>query len=317
MSGNVPVHWMPFLLGFAAGLLSRLMSLQPGRREYPGWPSGYISQLALGVIAAMIGGGIITSLFAHEFTAATFLTLAATQFRDVRETERNSLSNEESMILVPRGPSYIEGIAMTYEARNFLSMLVGLSTSAVAFWIGLWPGIVGGVVFVIVGEIFMRGRSIGQYIDVQPGQIRFEKESLLYVDDVMLMDVGLEQVRKQWREDGLGVTLRPKSPQGQAILWDLGQRQAITHEAAMAVGIRKDVGYPDYSPLTRMDMPSGNGVAALGIIPGYKDMSRLVYAIKNTPMLEASKMARVLSPVLDRTTRSTNRGAEDGGSHHG
>jgi uncharacterized membrane protein YeaQ/YmgE (transglycosylase-associated protein family) len=305
---------MPFLLGFAAGMLSRLLSLQPGRREYPGWPSGYISQLALGIIAAMIGGGIITSLFAKEFTAATFLTLAATQFRDVRETERETLSNEESLILVPRGPGYIEGIAMTYEARNFLAMLVALATSAVAFWLGLLPGIGGGVVFVILGQVFMRGRSIGRELEIKAGQIHFEKESLLYVDNVMLMDVGLVQVREAWLEHGLGITLTPKSAQGQAILWNLGQRQAITHEAAMAVGVRKDVGYPDYTPLTRMDMPSGSGVAALAIVPAFKDIDRLIRAVQLTPMLEASKMSRVLSPTL---LNDDGHSSQNGGSQHG
>lgn len=315
MSGSSPVvNWMPFLLGFAAGMLSRLLSLQPGRREYPGWPSGYISQLALGIIAAMIGGGIITSLFAKEFTAATFLTLAATQFRDVRETERETLSNEESLILVPRGPGYIEGIAMTYEARNFLAMLVALATSAVAFWLGLLPGIGGGVVFVILGQVFMRGRSIGRELEIKAGQIHFEKESLLYVDNVMLMDVGLVQVREAWLEHGLGITLTPKSAQGQAILWNLGQRQAITHEAAMAVGVRKDVGYPDYTPLTRMDMPSGSGVAALAIVPAFKDIDRLIRAVQLTPMLEASKMSRVLSPTL---LNDDGHSSQNGGSQHG
>ncbi len=315
MSGaSAPVHWLPFLMGFTAGMLSRLLSLQPGRREYPGWPSGYISQLALGIIAAMIGGGLLTSLFAKQFTAATFLTLAATQFRDVRQTERTTLLSEESLILVSRGAGYIEGIAMTYEARNFLAMLVALATSAVAFWLGVWPGIVGGVVFIILGQIFMRGRTIGLVLDVKPGTIHFEQESLLYVDEVMLMDVGLKEVREAWLKDGIAVTLVPKSPQGQAVLWNVGQRQAITHEAAMSVGVRKDIGYPDYTPLTRMDMPAGSGVAALAIIPAYKDMERLIRAVKTTPMLESSKMARVLSPTL---LKSDGHSSRKGSAHHG
>jgi hypothetical protein len=305
MSGgsSVPVHWIPLGIGFAAGLLSRLLSLRPGRREYPGHPSGYISQLALGVIAALIGGALITSLFAHEFTAATFLTLAATQFRDVRETERRTLAQEESLILVPRGPGYIEGIAMTYEARNYLSMLIALATSAGAFWLGPWVGGGLGIALILVGEYFMSGGVVGDHIDVRPGHLRFVKESLLYVEDVMLMEVGLKDVRQQWLDEGLGVVLTPKSPQGQAVLWDLSQRQAITHEAAMAVGIRKDIGYPDYAALTRMDMPKGSGLAALGIIPAYPDMDRLIRAVRRTPILEGSKMQRIWSPALQRKER--------------
>jgi hypothetical protein len=295
---SVPVNWIPLAIGVAAGLVSRLISLRPGRREYPGHPSGYVSQLALAVIAALIGGGLLTSLLAHEFTATTFLTLAATQFRDVRETERKSLSQEESLILVPRGPGYIEGIAMTYEARNFLAMLIALATSGVVFGFGPWIGGAAGVVFIAVGEYFMAGGVVGDHVDVRPGQVRFVKESLLYVDDVMLMEVGLKDVRQQWLDEGLGVVLTPRTPQGQAILWDLSQRQAITHEAAMAVGIRKDVGYPDYTALTRMDMPKGTGIAALGIIPAQKDLDRLIRAVKRTPILETSKMQRIWSPAL-------------------
>jgi uncharacterized membrane protein YeaQ/YmgE (transglycosylase-associated protein family) len=121
------------IVGFIAGFISRVISLKSGRCHYPGYPAGYVSQLALAVIAAMIGSSVITSLVSKQFTAATFLTLAATQFRDVRNTERKTLEQEKQLLLVSRGPGYIEGIAITYEARNYLAMLVALLGSAFTF----------------------------------------------------------------------------------------------------------------------------------------------------------------------------------------
>ncbi len=285
------------IIGFVAGFISRLISLRSGRDHYPGYPSGYISQLALGIIAAMIGSSIITALIGKEFTAATFLTLAATQFRDVRTTEAATLTAEENLILVPRGAGYIAGIAITYEARNFLAMLIGLLTSASAAFLGWIPGIVIGILAIIGGEYFMHGPTVGQMIDVRPSKISFEKDSLLYAGDVMLMEVGLPHTRQRWLEDGLAVELIPKNPRGQSALWDVSQRQAITHSAATAVGVQKDIGYPDQAPLTRMELPHPSGKAGLGILPLHRDMDRLIAAIKSTPVLESSKWSRMSNTV--------------------
>jgi hypothetical protein len=285
------------IIGFVAGFISRLISLRSGRDHYPGYPSGYISQLALGIIAAMVGSSIITSLIGKEFTAATFLTLAATQFRDVRTTEAATLTAEENLILVPRGAGYIAGIAITYEARNYLAMLIGLLTSASGAFLGWIPGVVIGILAIIGGEYFMHGPTIGQMIEVRPSKISFEKGSLLYAGDVMLMEVGLPHSRQRWLEDGLAVELIPKNPRGQAALWDVAQRQAITHSAATAVGVQKDIGYPDQTPLTRMELPHPSGKAGLGILPVHRDMNRLIAAIKSTPVLESSKWSRMSNTV--------------------
>lgn len=293
MQSSGPINWTPMIVGFAAGFLSRLLALRTGRTHYPGFPSGYVSQLALAVIAAMIGSSITVALAGKEFTAATFLTLAATQFRDVRNTERKTLEAEESLILVGRGASYIEGIAVTYEARNFLSMLVALATTAVTQFVNLGVGIAAGIVFVLVGERFMSGPRIGDVCDVKPAPIRFEKGSLLYAGDVMMMEVGLKGSRERYLQHGLAVELIPKNLRGQAALWNVAQRQAIAHEAAAAVGVQKDVGYPEQTPLCRMEMPNATGKAGLTIIPVDKDIDRLIRAIKNTPVLESGKWSKL------------------------
>jgi hypothetical protein len=305
VSGAQHVNWLPMIIGVSAGFIGRLYSLQTGRRDYPGWPSGYMSQLALAAIASLIGGSVITSLLAKEFTAATFLTLAATQFYNLRQTARQSLEQEEDLTLVTRGAGYIEGIAKTYEARNYLAMLVALFTSVVTALWGLWPGIAGGVVFIVASELVMRGPRLGDMVEVKPGTIRFEKDSLLYVDDVMLMEVGLPKTRERWLREGFGVLMIPKNPRGQAVLWNLSQRQAITHVAVTAVGTQSDVGYPDHMPLTRMEMPNATGRAALGILPVDPDMDRLLEAIRDTPVLESNKWTGLLSPILRRRTEAS------------
>ncbi len=300
MSPSGPIDWSPMIIGFIAGFVSRVISIRSGRSHYPGYPSGYISQIALAIIAAIIGSSIIVALVGKQFTAATFLTLAATQFRDVRATERTTLEKEENLILVSRGAGYIEGIAITYEARNYLAMLVALVTSIGVQYLGVIIGSIIGIAAIIVGEIYMSGPHMGDMVDVEPAQIHFEKGSLLYVGDVMMMEVGLPHSRERYEKEGIGVLITPKGPRGQAALWNVSQRQAISHEVASAVGAQKDVGYPEQTPLCRMDMPKGSGRAALSILPVEHDVQAAIRAVKMTPVLESGKWSAIRSPILNR-----------------
>lgn len=293
MSGSTPpINWDPMIIGFVAGFISRVIYLKSGKSHNPGYPSGYITQLAIAVISAMIGSSVVVALIGKEFTAATFLTLAATQFFSVRTQERQTLEKEEALILVGRGAGYIEGIAITYEARNFLAMLVALATSLVAEWTD-WAGIIAGIIFIIIGEIFMSGPRVGDLIDIEPVTLSFKKGSLLYAGPVMMMEVGLADSRERYMKYGMGVLLKPKDPRGESVLWNISQRQAISHEAAAAVGVQKDVGYPEQGTLCRMDMPSGDGTAALTIIPVEHNMDKLIQAIKKCPVLESGKWSRM------------------------
>ncbi len=300
MSPSGPIDWSPMIVGFIAGFVSRIISIKSGRSHYPGYPSGYISQVALAIIAAIIGSSIIVSLVSKQFTAATFLTLAATQFRDVRATERTTLEKEEGLILVSRGAGYIEGIAITYEARNYLAMLIALATSVGVEYLGVIIGGIIGIVTIVIGEIYMAGPHMGDVVEVEPAKIRFEKGSLLYVGDVMMMEVGLPHSRERYEQEGIGVIITPKGPRGQSALWNVSQRQAISHEVASAVGAQKDVGYPEQTPLCRMDMPKGSGRAALSILPVQHDVQAVIRAIKKTPMLESGKWSPIRSPILNR-----------------
>ena len=99
------------LIGVVLGCLGRLLLLHIDYRQYPSYPQGYVIHVSMALISSFLGAVAIPALLDKDYAAATFLGLAATQFRDVRKMERDTLANMESMELVPRGSSYIEGIA--------------------------------------------------------------------------------------------------------------------------------------------------------------------------------------------------------------
>ena len=100
-----------------------------------------------------------TGLVGKEFTAVTFLSLAATQFRDIREVERKTLTNLDKSNLVPRGPDYIEGIARVFEARNYPVMLIALVTSGISYLIA--PGRdLAGLVMLAFSMSLMGGKVL-------------------------------------------------------------------------------------------------------------------------------------------------------------
>jgi len=129
----VPSHLIAAVaLGTAIGALARFDTLRIDYRQYPSYPQGYTIHMTLGVIASFLGAVAIPALSARDFAAASFLALAATQFREVRSIERETLLNLEESELVPRGKAYIEGIARVFEARNYLAMMTAFVTSGAA-----------------------------------------------------------------------------------------------------------------------------------------------------------------------------------------
>ena len=124
-------------LGTVIGTLSRFYLLKVDYRQYPSYPQGYLVHLSLGAIAAFLGAVAIPALANKDYTAVTFLALAAQQFRDVRGVERDSLVNLEETEVVPRGSAYIEGIAKVFEARNYIAMLTALLSTGVIYLLRL------------------------------------------------------------------------------------------------------------------------------------------------------------------------------------
>ena len=120
--------------GVVIGVLIRYYVLKRDYRQYPSYPHGVLTHLSLGFIAAVIGSIAIPALMEKEFTAVTFLALAATQFREVRDMERIMLLNLDQTSLVSRGADYIEGIARIFEARNYIVMFTSLLVGGATYW---------------------------------------------------------------------------------------------------------------------------------------------------------------------------------------
>lgn len=119
-------YTLPILFGVIVGTLTRIYMLRTDYRQYPTYLHGKIIHIALGFIAAGLGTVAIPALLDKEYTAITFLALAASQFREVRNMERNTLTELDNYELVPRGKTYIEGIAIAFESRNYLVIFTSL-----------------------------------------------------------------------------------------------------------------------------------------------------------------------------------------------
>lgn len=282
------------LLGTAIGAFARLDTLRIDYRQYPSYPQGYTIHMTLAVIAAFLGAVAIPALSAKDFAAASFLALAATQFREVRNIERETLLNLEESELVPRGKAYIEGIARVFEARNYLAMMTAFVTSGATVGMGsifhnlplsLTAGGIAGALAWWGIKRGVRGPHVGDLVDLRIVPIEFDGP-LLTVGGVVLMNIGVEEARERYLQDGIGVEMIPKNPDAKATLANIGQRQAIAHDASTLVGITKEVDEPYFTPLVRRDGKTGKVVMA--IVPAEKDPEALLEAVRRVPVLEAA-----------------------------
>lgn len=280
------------LTAFAGGAL-RMLMLRSDYRQYPTYPHGYVSHLSLGFIAAALGAVALPALLEEEFVAVTFLALAAQQFRDIRNIERETLSRLDSQELVPRGHQFIEGIAQTFEARNYLVMASTLALSALDLWLldNLdFPLRVGGLLLATLTLFLgLRGVTEGKRVEhlalIQKGKVNFQGPNV-FVDDVHFMNLGLEEAKEEYLNKALGLILVPKSIDASATLANIGQRQAIVHICSKLLGIYKDVDSPEFTPLVRRNVKTGK--LGILIIPATQDPEALMDAVRKVPILEGS-----------------------------
>ena len=272
-------------IGIAIGTMARYWMMRRDVRQYPSYPHAVINHLALGFLAATLGAVAVPALVAQEYTAVTFLALAATQFREVRNMEREMLEKLESSEMVSRGADFIEGIARTFEARNYLVLFVSLVASGVAFGVGAVPGFLSGILATVGIRKFMRGKQIYEIATVRPAEFRFEGPNL-FIEDIHIMNLGLPEVRETYHKLGKAVILEPKDDNAREILANNGQRQAIAHDAATLLGIHRDVDTAEFTPLLRRNPETGR--VAMIIVPIEPDMKCLVKAVQNVPVLESA-----------------------------
>lgn len=283
------------IVSFCIGFIARLVMMKIDHRQYPTYPQGFLAHLTLGIIAAALGSVAIPALALKELSAVTFLTVAAQQFRDVRNMERQSLDNIEPTELVPRGVAYIEDIAKTFEARNYMVILTALATSLAMqvvhytkldFKLQAGIGIVTGLVFMYILKHLLKRQLVEDIAEIKVANISFNGP-ILCVNNVAIMNIGLSSSRESYLKHGLAIEIVPKNASARETLSSLGQRQAISHQAATQLGVMKDVDDPDFTPIARRNLSTGSIV--MTIIPMQKDIDLLVEVIGKTLVLETCK----------------------------
>ncbi len=274
------------LAGIVVGFIDRWVMLRNDYRNYPTYPHGHLTHLSLGFIAASLGAVAVPAIAKPDYVAVTFLVLAAQQFRDIRNMERETLNKLEETKLVSRGTDYIEGIARVFEARNYLVIFASLITSTVVYFFG-WKYIfiVGPIVILISGRL-MSGSYIDDIAQVKKGHVYFDG-SLLKVNDVVIMNIGLPETREKIMQEGMGVIIKPKDDNARITLHAPGQRMAIIHDAVSILGTKVDINEIDLIPMVRKQVDKG--YLAFFLVANEPDIDYLIEIIKRVPVLETTR----------------------------
>jgi uncharacterized protein len=273
----------PILFGVIIGTVGRIFMLRTDYRQYPTYLHGKIIHIALGFIAAGLGTVAIPSILEKEFTAVTFLTLAASQFREVRNMERNTLAQLDSYELVPRGNTYIEGIAVAFESRNYLVIFTSFVATFSYIVFNIWIALVISFVSLVIAKKLMAGGKLKDIVDIEYVEPRFDGAGL-YIDNIYIMNIGLPKRQEEVLKYGMGFIIKPKNFNARSTIANLGQRQAILHDVSTALGVYRDSGTPALVPLAKRDLDDGR--VGVFVLPQEKDIKTAVEVIGNVPTLE-------------------------------
>ncbi|HUC93755.1 MAG TPA: YIEGIA family protein [Paenibacillus sp.] len=274
------------------GALARILVLKEDYRQYPSYPNGYMIHILIGLIASTLGAVLVPALMASNWVAVTFLTLAIQQFRDVRKMEKESLKELENTEFTPRGDAYIDGIAKTFEARNYFALVVSVCTAIAMnmfkpqmLVLDILLGVLAGFSVFFILKRFSKGKNVGQIAEVKEGKIEI-KGSELYVDGIFISNLlGTENAQKMLMEAGMAIVIEPNEEHYRITLDNFGQRKAMLFEATRSVGVKR-------YHFTRKDFESGKTVIAL--VPLIHDLDKFIYSVKNTPLLESVKKSHAL-----------------------
>ncbi|WP_421385027.1 YIEGIA family protein [Bacillus salacetis] len=279
-----------------AGSLARILTIKEDFRQYPSYPNGLLIHLVTGVVAASLGAVAIPALLTKNFVAVTFLTLALQQFRDVRKMEKESLSDLEETEFTFRGSAYIDGIAKTFESRNYVAFIVALCTSITISILNkglhiqnvllcIIGGIVVGMGVFYYLKRFTKGKTVGDIADVKEGKVEV-KDSSLFVDGIYVSNLlGTDNAEKLFGEEGMAVVIHPRENHFRINLDNFGQRQAALFEACRALGVKR-------YQFTRKDYEEGRVIIAL--VPIKRDLDAFIEAVKKCPLLESTKKSHAV-----------------------
>ncbi|CAM4062404.1 YIEGIA family protein [Mesobacillus thioparans] len=276
-------YTIPIVFGIAIGTMSRILMLRTDYRQYPTYLHGKIIHIALGFIAAGLGTVAGPAIMEEEFTAITFLTLAASQFREVRNMERNTLTELDSYELVSRGKTYIEGIAIAFESRNYLVIFTSLVSTLAYLIFNIWAGIIAAILAVLISRKLMAGGKLKDIVEIEYVEPRFDGAGL-YVDNIYIMNIGLPARQKEVLRYGMGFILKPKNMNARSTIANLGQRQAVLHDLSTALGVYRDSGTPALVPLAKRDLDDGR--VGVFVLPQDRDIEQAITVIGDVPTLE-------------------------------
>lgn len=276
-------YTMPIIFGVIVGTLTRIYLLRTDYRQYPTYLHGKIIHIALGFIAAGLGTVAVPAMLEEEYTAITFLAIAASQFREVRNMERNTLTELDSYELVSRGKTYIEGIAIAFESRNYLVIFTSLISTFAYIFFNFWAGIAAAAAAMIISKYLMAGGKLKDIVDIEFVEPKFQGAGL-YVDNIYIMNIGLPERREEILRNGMGFILKPKNFNARATIANLGQRQAILHDVSSALGVYRDSGTPALVPLAKRDLNDGR--IGVFILPQERNVEKALKIIGLVPTLE-------------------------------
>ena len=289
-----------FFLGITIGMFSRIIMINIDRRQYPSQPNVLLTQIVLAFVASSLGALLVPALLERSYTSITFLSLAAEQFRQVRDNRRSSLQDREYLQMVKRGDSYIEAIARTYEVRNYVCIITSLLTVATYFIleieinvpenISLIIATISGISLALILKKILKRESIGDIADVVEVEIDFVDDFVMKVGNVAgVTNVGLERDREIYKTKGIGIEIIPKDKDysNAGTLYDLGQRQAIAYIIYSRLGLQREVDEPSFVPLPRRNPQTQSIVMAY--VPIEKDAKKVIDAVKSCPILDSAK----------------------------
>ncbi|MGM9927717.1 MAG: YIEGIA family protein [Bacillus sp. (in: firmicutes)] len=276
-------YFVAVAVGVVSGVITRLFMLKSDYRQYPTYLHGKIIHISLGVIASGLGSILVPALLLKEYTAITFLTVAASQFREVRNMERNTLTGLDDFELVKRGNTYIEGIAIAFEGRNYLVILTSMLATASYIFFNPLITIIVVIVCIVACRSLMSGSTLKDIVDIEYVELRFDGAGL-YIDNIYIMNIGLPERQEEVLRYGMGFILKPKNFNVRTTIANLGQRQAILHDTSVALGVYRDSGTPALVPLAKRDLDDGR--LGVFILPQEHDIEKAIKVIGNVPTLE-------------------------------
>lgn len=295
--------------GFLMGLIVRIVTLKSDYRRYPSYPQGYAIHIVLGAVAALIGSLVIPSVMDGEYAAVSFFTLAVQQFREVKNAERDTLTNLEDDEIVKRGNAYIEDIARKFEVRNYLAMITAFIVSITVIWLkNVYIGVGAGVFLSVLIIRFIKEQFIRDIGTIKNDEIYFDKAYLM-VGNVVITNVATKEVKKAWLERGKAVRIIPRDENARMTLANLGQQQAIIHDVITQLGTVCDADEPWLTPYAKMDVEDGSIVIA--VVTYENDQSQIEMAVSNCPVIESARK----DPQKSKAYK--NGGNKNGGNKNG